>query len=190
MILHGHQTEKNILFISVRDGHSNVYQIASDGTDFKQMYADPEFNNNGPLFSPNGKSIIFASANEDGGVLKLLAEDQSIYDLLYEQKDIPVYYLWSPDGQYLAINVTPPNEKAHLSLIDTKIYGVHELTEGGINSIPLFSWSPDSKQIVFQSNQSGSHEIYLLDVNSAVTTQITHNDKDDLFPSWSPPSCR
>ncbi len=178
-----------IIFSSIHDGHSNIYQMDADGSNIQVIYADPNFENYGPLFSPDGKSIIFASSNKEMGFLKLLTEDKSITDLLSEPKGRAASLAWSPDGQYIAVSTTRPNENAQLNLIDMKTREFHKIAEGGMDAILLFSWSPDSTQIVFQSNQTGNYEIYTLTINSEILTQLSKNDQADLFPSWSPPSC-
>ena len=54
-------------------------------------------------------------------------------------------------------------------------------------------WSPDGSQIAFSSDRDGNHEIYLIDVESALElredytpARLTHDDAEDMLPSWSP----
>lgn len=49
------------------------------------------------------------------------------------------------------------------------------------------TWSPDHKQIAFQSNRDGAYHIYVMDADGANVKQISSgNDTDDRHPSWSP----
>jgi Tol biopolymer transport system component len=48
-------------------------------------------------------------------------------------------------------------------------------------------WSPDGKQMLFQSNRDGDVEIFLWDSTTAAVTQLTRNRVEDSYASWSPP---
>lgn len=180
---------KKIIFSSIRDGHSNIYQVDATGSNMQVVYAAPNDENYGPLFSPDGKSIIFASSNKDIGTLKLITEDQSTFDLLSRPNGTAEYHAWAPDGQYIAIATTSPKENSQLNIIDLKTRAVREIASGGTNAIMLFSWSPDSTQIVFQSNQTGNFQLYTVDIKTGALRQLTKNDQANIFPSWSPNSC-
>ena len=41
-------------------------------------------------------------------------------------------------------------------------------------------------EIAFESNQSGNWEIYLLDLQTETTHNLTHSPADDFAPAWSP----
>lgn len=49
------------------------------------------------------------------------------------------------------------------------------------------TWSPDSQQIAFSSNRSGSHELWRLPSQGGVEpTQLTDLGAHSTYPSWSP----
>jgi Tol biopolymer transport system component len=48
-------------------------------------------------------------------------------------------------------------------------------------------WSPDGQRIVYESNQSGSYEIWSMDADGGNQTQLTAEPGfEDFLPSWSP----
>jgi TolB protein len=48
-------------------------------------------------------------------------------------------------------------------------------------------WSPDAQQIVYESNESGSFEIWSMDANGNHQKQLTNESGfEDFEPSWSP----
>jgi TolB protein len=53
-------------------------------------------------------------------------------------------------------------------------------------SVQSPAFSPNGQQIAFVSDYTGSQEIFLLDLASNTTTQLTDNDSIDRDPDWSP----
>jgi Tol biopolymer transport system component len=48
------------------------------------------------------------------------------------------------------------------------------------------AWSPDGRQIAFQTNRDGPYHIYLMNADGSNVSQLTSGDADDRHPSWSP----
>ncbi len=62
---------------------------------------------------------------------------------------------------------------------------IRQLTQtASINVRP--AWSPDEKQIAFQSNRDGPYHIYVMDADGTNARRITSGDADDRHPAWSP----
>jgi Tol biopolymer transport system component len=58
-----------------------------------------------------------------------------------------------------------------------------QITRGtNLNGMP--SWTPDNK-LVYMSNASGSHDLYLMDPNGGNPKQLTANSRGNVFPSVS-----
>jgi TolB protein len=48
------------------------------------------------------------------------------------------------------------------------------------------AWSPDGRQIAFESDLDGDREIYVTTADGSNVRQITHNTRSDEGPAWSP----
>ena len=48
------------------------------------------------------------------------------------------------------------------------------------------SWSPDGRQLVFQSDRHGRTELYIVDADGTGERRLTWNGADDTHPAWSP----
>ncbi len=74
----------------------------------------------------------------------------------------------------------------HLFLIEPDGTGLRQLTSGSASDTHA-SWSPDGRQLVFQrySDENRSGSLFVLDVESGATTQITHG-VGVFRPAWSP----
>ena len=49
------------------------------------------------------------------------------------------------------------------------------------------TWSPDGTQLAYQTRETGDWEIFLVDVASSETTNLTQNSTaSDMYPNWTP----
>jgi hypothetical protein len=74
---------------------------------------------------------------------------------------------------------------AHLFAYRPQTLPFVRLTSGPWQDITP-STSPDGTQLAFASNRNGHWDLYLLDLRSGETRQITDTPEYDAAPSWSP----
>jgi TolB protein len=51
-------------------------------------------------------------------------------------------------------------------------------------------WSPDGKQIAFQTSRDGNFEIYVMNADGSDPRRLTNNDAFDGRPNWAKVSGR
>jgi len=100
---------------------------------------------------------------------------------------------FSPDGHWLAFT-SERDGNPEIYITDTScLQSTNHCSDG--NALRLthnsFSddqaaWSPDSQQLVFQSNRDGDSEIYSMKADGSHQTRLTNNPRRDLLPNWSP----
>src|SRR5206468_1029853 len=62
--------------------------------------------------------------------------------------------------------------------------GVKRLTnDPGEDAYP--AWSPDGKEIAFQSSRSGNLDIFVMNSDGSNVRNLTNNPAADMAPSWS-----
>ena len=95
---------------------------------------------------------------------------------------------WSPNGQFLAFAWNrsygpgaPGGEDIYIMDIASKRWT--QLTHGeGANDFP--SWSPDGRHIVFQREENGHTELWMMLADGTDEQQLTHGGQNSM-PNWS-----
>src|SRR5215216_568267 len=103
---------------------------------------------------------------------------------------------WSPDGSQLVF-ISPCTRRGEFfetAYRESSLYLIHVDGTGlkTLTTVPGSdfdpAWSPDGRRIAFTSVRDGNKQIYVLDVNSLVITQLTNANVDieSSQPAWSP----
>jgi TolB protein len=95
---------------------------------------------------------------------------------------------WSPNGQFLVFSWmrhygpgAPGSQDIYIMDVASKQWA--QLThDGGRNDFP--AWSPDGRHIVFQSNRSGSLQIWSMLADGSNPQQLTSSGTNSE-PDWS-----
>lgn len=86
-------------------------------------------------------------------------------------------YLW------VALFAWPMSPIAPAQALSTPVAGEHVVAPVE-DSYPCFS--PDGRQVVFQSNRTGNWDLFVLELETGAVHQITSDPSSDLTPTWSP----
>ena len=123
--------------------------------------------NNSPLWTHDGKSIVFSSAFQEApGIYWLRADGSGEAQRLIESKTLIKASSFSPDGKWLAYVQWKPDGNAAIWTARVEGDGDHprlgkanaflETFDGGN---PAFS--PDGHWLAYDSNESGTYEVYV-----------------------------
>jgi dipeptidyl aminopeptidase/acylaminoacyl peptidase len=143
------------------------------------------------------KRFIAAGA---AGLVVLLATMSSEANEVAKKRSIAIVDLFrfqrvsdpqiSPDGSTVAYVVTTASLEDNKTtsaiwLAPVRDGSPRQLTNSGKkDSNPR--WSPDGKQILFQSNRSGESQIWIIDVTGGEARQLTTISTEASSPAWSP----
>ena len=132
--------------------------------------------------SPHAKRIILDAR---GKLFSVPVKHGDMRKLTREVKGREQYPAWSPDGQWVAY-VSDMSGEQEIYLMDQMGQGEpKQLTQSGKFKLGL-SWSPDSKKLLFHTND---HYLHLIEIESKDSVTIAHNPVTPIDDySWSPGS--
>jgi Tol biopolymer transport system component len=101
---------------------------------------------------------------------------------------------WSPDGTKIAVTLVDPNPVGwrRIAVMNSDGSGSAQLsplapapTNTAADIYP--AWSPDGTKIAFQSNRSGTYQVWVMNANGSGLVNLTNRTTgDDNSPTWSP----
>ncbi len=162
--------------------HANIFVMNADGSNVQQITRNSGENMR-PDWSPDGTQILFNS-NKDGNYeIYLMNADGSNQQRLTNTTAFEIFPQMSPDGNRLAYARLIPNPfygEIHLRNLDGS--GDVALTRNSRSENPV--WSPDGKQIAFQTSRDGNFEVYVMNADGSNQRRLTNHSDWDGWPSW------
>ena len=193
-----------ILFVSTRDGKSEIYVMNDDGSQVRRLTNDPLYNTS-PRWSPDGRTIAFDIDLHSAGAGKrqqydlfIMNADGSNQRNLTQHPALDIKPSWSPDGHRLAFVSTRTRNIWEIYMMDIASGKVEQLTDStkvdGYATSP--SWSPDGKHIAYELAMAGKgRDIYIMNADGKNARPLS-NRKEQLArenslilryaPRWSP----
>ena len=165
-------------------GDTDIFISKLDGSNRRNISNNPALDTS-PTWSPSGKQIAYASGSEGIGSQVYIcdADGANLRKVIKEggDSDSPS---WSPDGKWIAFHWKPHlSPRYDLFIVEASSGKVRQLTSNsGSNENP--SWAPDSRHLVFQSNRSGTTQIYIMLLDDSEPRLITRQGTN-TSPAWS-----
>jgi TolB protein len=185
-----------LAFVSDRDGDDEVFVMAADGSGVRQLTRNTTNRDGGPAvdqaprWSPDGRSIVFAS-NRSGGETEIWSMRSNGTRQLRLTRTAP-YVLdhtpsWSPDGTRIAFASNRAGfENVEIYTMDVRGRDVRRLTTTGDTDDNAPQWSPDGTHLVFSSNRAGQQDIWVMRADGTQPRLLTGDPGlDDVFPRWT-----
>lgn len=178
---------EKIVFVSEQTIDS--YQISiinTDGSEMVTLVQDDFVSYSAPIWSPNGRKLVFQSSQIGSPVLEdiwIMNSDGT--DKLNLTKDLAYSASpqWSPDGENIAFS-SEYNGNIDIYLVNTSGSTLLRLTDyQGFDGRP--AWSPDGRKIAFESDRNGETNIYSITVDNSDIVQLTKTIGGAHSPRWS-----
>ena len=176
-----------IAFSSSRTGDPEIYVVDQSGGNIKRL-TDVKGPDVSPGWNPKtGAQIAWVSGRTGLPQIYTMESDGTNIQRITEE-GYAVSPAWSPNGQFLLFSWIRHYGPGVLGGDDIYIMDIVskrfvQLThQGGRNDFP--SWSPDGRHIVFQSNRSGSEQIWTMLADGTNQKPLTVSGSNTQ-PNWS-----
>ena len=138
-----------IAFISRVQGKSDIHIVNHDGTGLRTLTGFKAQQYSAPVWSPDGTKIAFTS-NRD---VRRVARPPTA------NPDMPEFPQLPPPPELYVMNADGSGQ--------TRLT-FNNFFDGNV------TWAPDGLRLVFQSNQDGDHEIFIINVDGSNLTPVSY----------------
>jgi len=175
--------EEDRIAVDIREGGEAHIWILDLATGTSQPLTFEGTNNSSPVWSPNGEWVYFASdRGSDSDIFRKRADLSTDAERLFEAEGIQVPYSISSDGSVLMFyEASGPSDIGMISLDGDPEPRMLIQTE---TAAQLPSISPDGRWFAFRSNETGSFQIHVQEIETGSRRTISTGGGD--VPVWSP----
>jgi len=160
---------KRLAMSVVESGNADVWVYEWQRDTMTVLSSAPEYDG-GPVWSPDGKHILFCSARHGGApnLYWMRADGAGEAVRLTESKNTQIPYSFSPDGKRVVFNEFSPGTNGDIWTLPLDEVGSDRPKPGKpepflVTPFQEFSpmISPDGRWVAYHSNESGSDEVYV-----------------------------
>ncbi len=181
---HWSKDGKRVLFQSNKTGKWQLYTIARDGTDLRRITND-EFNNYMADWSPDNEQIAFVSDRDGNEDVFLMKSDGSEVTNLTRHPSRDIHPYWTNDGKRILFN-SSRDVRDGLTIFEMAPDGGKVKRLSTSNDVETCAHlSPDGTRLVYLRAFGGiNDEIYVLELATGKTTNVTKSNEGEGWPSW------
>jgi Tol biopolymer transport system component len=140
------------------------------------------------LQSQHPLRIAFMSDRDGNNEIYIMEKDGSGVENITNNDAEDGFPGWSAKNRSIAFLTT--RESALASIY--KMNALGNRLEALVTDQPIMAtlpmWSPDGKWIAFENESNGQSDIYLIDIQTGESKNLTDNPSTDRFSDWSPDS--
>ena len=164
---------------------SDIYVQRIGGRNAIAVAADPDRDEAGPVFSPDGATIAFYESDGDGGIFVAGATGESARRVT----DFGYHPAWAPDGTRLVFcteQIIEPASRSAISalwIVDAKGGDPKKILDGdGVQP----AWSPSGQRIAYWASDAGQRDLYTIPAAGGARETVTNDAPLDWSPVWAP----
>ena len=177
---------RRVVFASNRDGDFELFSIATDGSDLRQLTYN-ESDDVWPMWSPNGQRIAFTAYRDGQPEIYVMNADGSEQRRLTNSPSTDAMPDWSPEGDQIVF--ASYRDGAHgIFVMDADGSDQRRVTSAVYAQRP--KWSPDGTEIAFDADGDGDtwQDLFIMDTAGG-NKRMVHDGQSQheiMLGSWSP----
>ncbi|HMG14899.1 MAG TPA: hypothetical protein VK590_05610, partial [Saprospiraceae bacterium] len=176
---------KRILFQSNKTGKWQLYEMTDNINSIFSITND-HYNNNFPDWSPDDSKICFVSDRTGNEEIFIMDSDGKNIKQLTDNPARDIHPYWSPDGMLIYFSSTRGNGSFDIYSLDPLTKETIRLTNS-TDDETCARKSPGSNEIVYlRNNDKGLDDVFVMNLNTMLETNITNTKTQDGWPCWSP----
>lgn len=182
---------KNLFLTLSQSGNSDIFKKSLEtGAEIQITHGPRGAMNVEPAISPDGKKIAFSSDRAGNTMIYVMDIDGSNPKRLTFAGKFNASPSWSPDGKRIAFAgwntdhfdiYTVTADGAEMTQITSAKKADGKWAQ---NEDPVFS--ADGRLILYTSNRTGSHQIFVSNIQGTEEHRITNDQHNYFKPKWSP----
>lgn len=178
-----------IAYIYEGDADRALYVMQADGRNPRRLTTVTQLTMNPSLaWSPDGTTLALATVDQSVQSIFLIDTDGANLRRLSGTEGNAFTPTWST-GEQIAFSWSPV-ANTEIWIIDTaNPDSARRITQHPLTDTSP-AWSPDGREIAFQSDRDGNSDIYLMNPDGGDLRPITHDPSLETMPAWSPDSER
>ena len=168
----------------------------ADGAE-RQITADPEYSDDSPTWSRDGRELAFVRQEWDGmvaaaysGRIWRMPSDGGTAEQVSGRQGLSrhgPFYTTSGDHLVMSMETSP----GVYALWQTDLRTGEERPVPGVPDDALTpQMSPDGSRIAFCSGRNGNLDIYVVDIGGGALRRLTRDLQEDTDPTWTPDGSR
>ena len=182
--------DRQILYVSARNGNSEIYQMNASGHDRTNLTDHPQGDYT-PRWSPDGTRILFSTDRDGNSEVYIARADGSDAQNITHDSSRDLSPSWSPDGTRIVF------QRARNDA-DSENFDLYTMDADGSHLRPLVatsfrehqpSWSPDGEWIAYvRSTTFDDQQIYLVRPDGSANHALRPSmlPLNSVAPAWSP----
>ena len=180
-----------IVYVSkVKAGRRDLFRMDYDGFGPRRLPSDPKLHlSTTPNWSPDRRAVVYTTwrdHNQEIAWLDLGKRKRRI--LVPPEETLNMTPSVSPDGRLLAYASAKDSTtrgNSHIFIMNLKTDVKKQLTDGARADLSP-TWSPDGREIAFESDRTGRPQIYIMRADGSNVRRLTFEKSSNNAPAWSP----
>lgn len=175
---------RKLAFCSSMGGDPEIYTADASGSNLQRLTFTPGVDIS-PVWNPKtGTEIAFVSDRSGSPQIYIMSPDGTNLRRLITGGGDASSPSWSPNGLFMAFSWRVSDTGTYdIYVIEIATGRIIQLThDAGRNEHPY--WSPDGRHLVFESNRSGSKQVWTMLADGSNPKQLTQPG-ENWNPSWS-----